>query len=934
MPNGLRRSGSAVVNDSGYAVSFTRMKTFLRSTAPTVIALLASGFSLRSQSSAQASTSRVEQVVVVFKTHFDIGYTDMASNVVRRYQTTMIDDALKVVDQNRGLPPEQQFVWTLPGWPMAKIAEDWPGQTPERKRRILQALKDGRFVVHALPFTTHTELLEPEDLVRGLGFASRLARSVGLELPRDAKMTDVPCHSWILPTLLRHAGVDFLHLGCNAASRSPEVPRLFWWEGADGSRVLTMYTAESYGTGLVPPTDWPYQTWLALIHTGDNHGPPTPEEVRKLLEEAKQKLPGVKVRIGRLSDFSDGILAEKAEIPVVRGDMPDTWIHGPMSDPWGASLARCFRPAIERIEVLDTLMRTWGCRSTNPSETVAEAREESLLYGEHTWGGALYWVSQYTSGRALAYGEEWKTLREEGKYRRLEDSWAEHTAYIEAVLDLTEPVSEPQQKSLAKAVKVKGRRIVVYNPLPWKRDGVVVAASVGKHASLRAVDDNEIVPTHTYHDTALWFVARNVPAMGYRTYVPAKPKPTPSTLRADQATGTLENAFFRVVLDPERACIRSLVDKRSGRELVDTNAPFGLGQVLHERFDADQVAAFVKAYVKIDAAWATNELGKPAMPPASEVPYRSASPKSNRLPWLEQTPVLVRAIMEASPTPEFPGRVSVIVRLDRDQPYVDFFLTVGNKPADPWPEAGWICLPFAIDEPQFQLGRLGGIVDPAKDIVTGANRHLLALNSGMIITDPQGRGVGWCDESNPLVSLEQPGCWKYSRDFVPRKSHVFVNLFNNQWTTNFRLWNGHSWMSSIRIWSVDGGDPATSLVKPSWETRVPLQAGFASGPAGKLPTTQSGLEVSRPGVLVTAFGPNPDGPGLVLRLWEQAGRSGACRVTLPRGLTAKSVQPVDLRGRARGAEIPVQDGAFEFPLPAFAPASFVLSLTADAGRTQ
>ena len=45
--------------------------------------------------SAQAA---VEEVIVVFKTHFDIGYTDMASNVVQRYRTTMIDQALEVVD--------------------------------------------------------------------------------------------------------------------------------------------------------------------------------------------------------------------------------------------------------------------------------------------------------------------------------------------------------------------------------------------------------------------------------------------------------------------------------------------------------------------------------------------------------------------------------------------------------------------------------------------------------------------------------------------------------------------------------------------------------------------------------------------------------------------------------------------------------------------
>ena len=36
-----------------------------------------------------------------------------------------------------------------------------------------------------------------------------LAREHGLPLPRDAKTTDVPGHSWILPTVLTHAGVTF-----------------------------------------------------------------------------------------------------------------------------------------------------------------------------------------------------------------------------------------------------------------------------------------------------------------------------------------------------------------------------------------------------------------------------------------------------------------------------------------------------------------------------------------------------------------------------------------------------------------------------------------------------------------------------------------------------------------------------------------------------
>ena len=68
------------------------------------------------------------------------------------------------------------------------------------------------------------------------------------------------------------------------------------------------------------------------------------------------------------------------------------------------------------------------------------------------------------------------------------------------------------------------------------------------------------------------------------------------------------------------ARIPSLVDKRSGRELVDTTAHEQFGQYLYERFSSDQVADYVKAYVKINADWAVNELGKPNLPQEDQRP--------------------------------------------------------------------------------------------------------------------------------------------------------------------------------------------------------------------------------------------------------------------------------------------------------------------------
>ncbi len=868
-----------------------------------------------------SAAPRLREVIVVFKTHFDIGYTDMASNVVTKYRTTMIDQALKVVDQNRDLPHEQQFVWTIPGWPMHKILQDWPGQSPERKQRILQAFQDGRFAVHALPFTTHTELLEPEDLVRGMGYSTALSRAVGKPLPRDAKMTDVPSHSWILPTLLRHAGVEFLHLGCNAASSSPRVPRLFWWEGPDGSRLLTMYTAESYGTGLAPPKDWPHQTWLALIHTGDNHGPPTPEEVRKLLDQAKRDLPGVTVRIGRLSDFSDALLAEKPALPVVRGDMPDTWIHGPMADPRGASLARNVRPAIATAETLGSHLAAWGVRVGDRAPWLAEAYENSLLYGEHTWGGAYWWIyGKYV----LPFGDEWTADRAAGKFKRIESSWDEHTAYIEKAEELAAPSLQDELKALAKAVKVDGRRIVVFNPLTWKRDGVVDVRVEGTVGQLKDVASGKAVPFEEATDGKIQFLATDIPPGGYKTFSItgiAGQKPLPAT--TTPPGNRIENKFFRLTFDPVRGGVSSWVEKRSGRELVDTTAPQTFGQYLYERFDRDQVQAFVKAYVKIDADWGINELGKPTMPPATEKPYRATSPTNFTLS-IRQNNLTSTATLSAQASPALSHGVTAKFILHHDLPFVDLEITVEGKPFDPWPEAGWLCLPLKVDGPRFQLARLCGIIDPAKDIVPGCNFDLLALNGGLTLTDPDGRGVGLCPLDSPLVSLGEPGGWKYSGSWTPRKSRVYVNLFNNQWTTNFRLWNSGTWTSRVRLWPVSEKDTATNLTTPSDEARYPLVAAVADGAEGKLPVSQTGLTLSRSGVRVTAFGPNPDGPGIILRLWEVAGRKGPISVRLPGSLRPESVQPVNLRGENSGEPIRVRGGRFTLPLEPFAPASVVV----------
>ncbi|MCX6620379.1 MAG: hypothetical protein NTY38_04760 [Acidobacteria bacterium] len=75
---------------------------------------------------------------------------------------------------------------------------------------------------------------------------------------------------------------------------------------------------------------------------------------------------------------------------------------------------------------------------------------------------------------------------------------------------------------------------------------------------------------------------------------------------------------------------------------------------------------------------------------------------------------------------------------------------------------------------------------------------------------------------------------------------------------------------------------------------------------------------------ITAFGKNPDGEGLLLRLWEEAGSARPCAVRLPKAMRAASVQPCDLRGRPVGAAVKVVNGGFELALRPFAPVSVLI----------
>ncbi|WAC09244.1 glycoside hydrolase family 38 N-terminal domain-containing protein [Dyadobacter pollutisoli] len=878
------------------------------------LALLA--LTATAQKQATPGESKVTDVWLVFKTHFDLGFTDLPQNVFARYRGEMMDNALKIVDENAKLPADKHFAWTVSGWPLsAQILG--PLQTPERKQRVEKAIREGSIAVHAFPFTTHTESLDYEDLVRGLGFSSQIARTYGLPLPISAKMTDVPSHSWVLPTLLSHAGVKFLQLGCNPASQYPRVPPLFWWEGADGSKILCQYTS-LYGSEIKPPADWPCRNYLGMIMTGDNHGPPSQKELEEILAKTTADLPGVKIHLGTLDDFAKAVLAENPQLPVVKGDTPDTWIQGLLANPRETKVARQVRPLESALDELNTQMKIWQLPVKSIAAELARAYEQSLLYAEHTWGMNAEYGPRYS------YGEDWKKwMREaeaepipaDGDYSKLKNSYAKKTeigskrkwlnSYDEKrryILNTEEIVTSELTSHLnllAKSVGIEGKRVVVYNPLPWARSGMVeIPWEKGKY-----------------------FYAKEVPASGFVSF--SQKEIGIPTISSDSRP-SFETPNFKVVFDLKKGGIASLIEKTNGKELIDRSSGYVAGQFLHERFSSNEVDSWFNKYSRIKEGWGLNDLGKPGMAPASQVPYQAFTPDDWKMN-VTHSKVADIATLTSVNTKGLAKQYTIVYTFPRNAAYVDIEWFVDSKTADKHPEGGWLCFPFAVKDPTFTVGRLGGPIDPAKDIISGTNRYLMAVNSGVSVTAADQSGVALSPVDSPLISLGEPGLWKFDMEHTPKKAAVFVNIYNNMWNTNFPLWQDGSWSEKVRIWGI-GKKTETNpdLVKNSWEARLPLLTGVADGVAGQLAAKQSGLSTSRAGALVTAFGENPDGKGVVFRLWEQEGISGDMTVSLPAKSMFTKATPVNLRGEVMEKAISISNNKFSFFLGANAPASFVL----------
>lgn len=430
----------------------------------------------------------LKKIVFVFKTHLDIGFTELSSVVIESYMNKMLDDVLEVFSKDSCLPFNNHYVWTMPAWLMYKITNN-PDYSQEKRNMLDACVRKGQLVWHALPYTTHTEACGLEEFIRGFDYACELSQKYGRRY-HSAKMTDVPGHTWMLPSLLAKAGVRFLHLGCNESCTPPAVPMLFWWEGPDGSRILTFYSKDGYGTLPIPPDDWILPTWLCMKQTNDNHGTPSIDDIGKLLISSHEAT-GADCIIGSMDDFYDSIKEEDlSSLPVIRGDLGDSWIQGIATYPEEIASIRQVRRDLRCLEI--SYFESYCKNSILPisMDTFSSEIENAYLllnlFNEHTWGMD---VKTHLGDDRMYDKARFNIQKETLRYRMIEHSWDEQRNRIKEAVEITKRLTDqiipaPKERETKKESSYSVEEISIENK------DFILSASVLKGGIFSLVDKN------------------------------------------------------------------------------------------------------------------------------------------------------------------------------------------------------------------------------------------------------------------------------------------------------------------------------------------------------------------------------------------------------------------------------------------------------------
>ena len=811
----------------------------------------------KASATCKAKPHRQWRIFVAMKTHYDLGYTEPIDEMLIRSSGPMLDLVQQYCDRGREYSPGHRFIWTYPTWMVDEILRH---KDADGKAKFDEYIARDEITWHALPFTLHSYFCGLEDICRSLYGAKELERRYG-KSTAWAKQTDVPGHTRIFPQILARSGVRLLQIGANNGVRGVKTPLLFWWESPDGSRVLTQLT-DGYGWGWDPQRllafesdpAYPYDAFLAQYVTGDNVGPQNLLAIATEAEELSKRYAYPKITIGNVEGFVDWIeIYAAGQVPVLKTELNDWWIHGVASQAQTSATARRARETLTGSERLHSMAQLLGAQAAEayPAAEFREGYLQSLLYSEHTWGIAGFKPkAKPASENDLANNKDYDAMKLSW---RLKGDFARHAAQY------GDETFQAASQSLAQAAAPVDGGLVVFNLSGWNRtDAVRIPTSEYPNATaIVPLAGGEKLPVQRMGDSWV-FVAKDVPALGYCVY---KVMEGPSDAYLPKQAKVIETPYYKAQVRDDGEIV-SIVHLPSKQELLDPQSPGLFNQYLYETFDK------VEGVGWHDSGYAGPGPGR-------------VMPKTTQ--WrMEVGPLATQIIVEGTlRIPDFPVQIGEVEKVIRTTTFwktmdrIDCEVQLIGKTETAAVEVGHVAFPFGFASPRFALEQLGAVTDPATDIQEAGNRDTYAIQHWAHVGNDQG-GVTWCTHEAPLVSVGDIRIFKWDPTYVPSRAHIYSSVLNNGWSTNFQEFQGGDFQFrySLRAHGAGTGPDA----RLGWESAAPLQAINVKQGHGKLPVSGSLLRVEPDGVALVNLKRAEDGDGWIVRLYETAGQRVTARL--------------------------------------------------------
>lgn len=527
--------------------------------------------------------SGIDTVWIVEASHLDIGFT-APPDEIETFAKTHLD---QVLGHLRTTP---DYRWNLENsWWLLRWMER---SSPAEIQEMFDFARAGRVSLAAGYVNLHSTVTSREELIRSLTYSRSIARAEGIPV-RTYIHDDVPGATWAMPEILAQSGVEHFVGGMNcfiggAVRRPSHADRPFWWQGPDGSRVLSWVTFDSYAEGLglygmsffhrladlhqglgaglaeQERLGYPHRN-LMVMRVFDNHYQGL--HVRNLVEQWNARYASPRLRLASADEFFDAVRAEIAAsgwtIPTFTGDFGSAWTS---VIPGTAHTQREASDARRDLEAAETFAAAaWALGDPHPTGAIDLAWRRILDVDEHSGGGAPwpgYMTPEETDRQSLL-----------------------HQGYAAEARSNAASAVGGALASLSARVELPRGGIVVWNAEDSPRTDVARATLPPAivPGTFRLVDASrgEEIPYQpdAADPQAVSFLARDVPPRGWRAYRLLRGRPSPPPVGSLVVGATsIENAHFRVEVDPADGSVISLVDRASGREWVDGSSAHRFGQ--------------------------------------------------------------------------------------------------------------------------------------------------------------------------------------------------------------------------------------------------------------------------------------------------------------------------------------------------------------------